>query len=183
MAEVFNEVKKHGDKAIQNYTQKFDGVSISKVELKDFENRKNDAISASLQRAIQRAYKNIYKFHKAQKTALIRVNTDYGVECWQDKKPIENVGIYIPGECSTFLNYFNVSYSSKKSQVVKILFCVLHQTKKVKFILQFSTPPNLCGVTAVMTVGGIQAIADLLWEQKVSLRFLLKFWTWKSIRH
>ena len=97
VAQVFNEVKSHGDKAIVNYTQKFDEVSISKIELKNFENSKNGTISASLQRAIQRAYKNIYKFHKAQKTAQIRVNTDYGVECWQDKKPIENVGIYIPG--------------------------------------------------------------------------------------
>ena len=76
VAEVFNEVRVHGDKAILNYTQKFDGVSISKIELEDFQNSKNDEISDSLQRAIQRAYKNIYKFHKAQKTAQIRVNTD-----------------------------------------------------------------------------------------------------------
>lgn len=161
VAQVFNEVKSHGDKAIVNYTQKFDEVSISKIELKNFENSKNGTISASLQRAIQRAYKNIYKFHKAQKTAQIRVNTDYGVECWQDKKPIENVGIYIPGgSAPLFSTILMLAIPAKIAGCKNIILCT-PPNKEGQIHPAILYTAKLCGVTAVMTVGGIQAIAGL----------------------
>ena len=161
VADVFNEVRAHGDKAIINYTQKFDGVSISKIELEDFQNSKNDEISDSLQRAIQRAYKNIYKFHKAQKTAQIRVNTDYGVECWQEKKPIENVGIYIPGgSAPLFSTILMLAIPAKIAGCKNIILCT-PPNKEGKIHPAILYTAKLCGVTAVMTVGGIQAIAGL----------------------
>jgi len=50
-----------------------------------------------LKKAIQNAKANIECFHKAQLTDKVQVTTQAGVECWQEKKPIEKVGLYIPG--------------------------------------------------------------------------------------
>ncbi|MAJ31086.1 MAG: hypothetical protein CMC18_00325 [Flavobacteriaceae bacterium] len=159
--EVFNEVKDNGDKAIIKYTKKFDGVSISKIELNNFKSTQDDSISASLKKAIQRAYKNIYKFHKAQKTAQIRVNTDYGVECWQDKKPIQEVGIYIPGgSAPLFSTILMLAIPAKIAGCKKIILCTPPNKEGVIHPAILYTA-KLCGVSSVITVGGIQAIAGL----------------------
>ena len=50
-----------------------------------------------LKEAIKIAKSNIEKFHTAQKTAKVFIETTDGVECWQEKRPIQKVGLYIPG--------------------------------------------------------------------------------------
>ena len=50
-----------------------------------------------MKKAIQNAKTNIASFHRAQLIDNIKVTTQEGVECWQEKKPIEKVGLYIPG--------------------------------------------------------------------------------------
>lgn len=85
--EVFEQVKEKGDKAIKEYTQKFDKVSIqhisvTKIEIQLAENN----VADKLKEAIQRAKQNIEVFHSAQKTPEIRIETEPGVNCWQEKK-------------------------------------------------------------------------------------------------
>ena len=87
VAEVFEQVKAKGDKAIKEYTQKFDKVSIqdisvTKIEIQLAENN----VADKLKEAIQRAKQNIEVFHSAQKTPVIRIETEPGVSCWQEKR-------------------------------------------------------------------------------------------------
>ena len=84
---IFDDVKRNGDDGIKRYTAIFDGVSlddlcVSAKEILDAEN----ALSDELKQAIQQAKKAIEKFHLAQKTSKVFVETVEGVECWQEKR-------------------------------------------------------------------------------------------------
>ena len=96
--EVFGAIQRRGDLAIQAYSEKFDGYRPERIEvdLADLKNAKNE-LSADLRAAIDRAYDNIYAFHKAQQTDRVQLDVQEGVSCWQEKRPIEKVGLYIPG--------------------------------------------------------------------------------------
>ena len=96
--QIFSEVKTQGDTAIHKYTKKYDKVEldsfiIGAAELKIAEKM----IAKELQAAIKLAKKNIEKFHLAQQDKNMVIETSNGVMCWRESRPIENVGIYIPG--------------------------------------------------------------------------------------
>ncbi|HSP40515.1 MAG TPA: histidinol dehydrogenase, partial [Gillisia sp.] len=96
--EVFSEIKKKGDQAISKYTSLFDGVNLENLEVAQSEiNDAEKDIAGDLKEAIILAHGNITRFHTAQRTEKISVTTTPGVECWQEKRPIEKVGLYIPG--------------------------------------------------------------------------------------
>ena len=96
--QVFNDVKNNGDSAIEKYTLKFDNVSLqSQVVDKSEIKNASKLVSEQLKQAIQIAKSNIENFHRAQKTNRVEVETTKGVTCWQEKRPIEKIGLYIPG--------------------------------------------------------------------------------------
>ena len=95
---IFKEVQSKGDFAVAKYTSLFDGVSVPELEVSQTEIATAIAtISKELKDAIQLAKSNIEKFHAAQKTSRIEVETIQGVNCWQEKRPIQKIGLYIPG--------------------------------------------------------------------------------------
>ena len=85
--QIFKEVKRNGDLAIKKYTSFFDAVKLenSKVAKEEFIESKK-FVSSELKSAIAIAKENIEKFHKAQKTDKIEIETSKGVICWQEKK-------------------------------------------------------------------------------------------------
>lgn len=92
---ILDDVESDGDAAIQKYTHKFDGVTPDSVTVDP------NAISVSLdpdvQEAIDTAMQNIYRFHREQFSMELEVETMNGVVCSRVAKPIERVGLYIPG--------------------------------------------------------------------------------------
>ena len=96
--QIFSEIKLKGDTAVKKYTQLFDGISIESllVSKNEIETAEKET-SEELKNAINLAKANIEKFHSAQKTERITVETTEGVVCWQEKRAIQKVGLYIPG--------------------------------------------------------------------------------------
>ena len=96
--QIFKEVQQKGDTAVSKYTNLFDGIKIKNILVTNEEIEKaKKEVSVELKEAIELAKNNIYKFHFAQKTTKIEVETTEGVSCWQEKRPIQKVGLYIPG--------------------------------------------------------------------------------------
>ncbi|OPZ79243.1 MAG: Histidinol dehydrogenase [Alphaproteobacteria bacterium ADurb.Bin438] len=91
-------VEQNKDKALLEMALKFDKAKISelKVSSKEIEEAVS-SIDPKLKEAIDIAYLNIKKFHESQRPSFKKTTTYYGIECWQDFKPIEKVGLYIPG--------------------------------------------------------------------------------------
>jgi len=162
VADVFRHVKERGDIAIREYTQKFD-----KSDLDDFEVSKkeiNDAITkvaVELQEAIRLAKSNIEKFHGAQKTGKIDLETMPGVQCWQEKRPIQKVGLYIPGGTAPlFSTVLMLAIPARLAGCNEIVLCSPpNKNGELDPTILFTA--QMCGVTKIFKVGGIQAIAGM----------------------
>ena len=159
--EVFAAVRSNGDAAVRKYSQKFDAYTPDQlmVAAQALANAKGE-LSAELVAAIDVAYENIYRFHEAQKTAPVRLDTQEGVSCWQEKKPIEKVGIYIPGGTAPlFSTVLMLAIPAQLAGCSQIVLCTPPNKSGVPAAIRYAA--QKCGVTLVAQIGGIQAIAAL----------------------
>ena len=159
---VFREIKAGGDTVVSSYTKKFDGVVLKDALVPSVEiEESNKLISNDLKAAIQQAKNNIEKFHKAQKTEKITVETADGVQCWQEKRPIQKVGLYIPGGTAPlFSTILMLAIPANIAGCKEIILCT-PPNKEGKVHPAILYAANLCGVTKIFKVGGIQAIASM----------------------
>ncbi|HDZ05913.1 hypothetical protein LCGC14_0122440 [marine sediment metagenome] len=159
---IFTEVAKDGDVMLKKYTEQFDKVTLENMLVSDIEIEEAKAlVSDELKSAIQLAKTNIEVFHKAQKTGRIEVETTTGVSCWQEKRPIQKVGLYIPGGTAPlFSTILMLAVPANIAGCSEIVLCS-PPDKKGKLNPAILYTANLCGVTKIVKVGGIQAIAGM----------------------
>ncbi|MET1259295.1 histidinol dehydrogenase [Flagellimonas sp. DF-77] len=159
---IFNEVALNGDATLKKYTERFDKVALERFEVSDEEvQAAQKQVSQELKEAIALAQANIKKFHAAQRTEAVKVETMPGVQCWQEKRPIQRVGLYIPGGTAPlFSTILMLAVPANLAGCEEIVLC---------------SPPNVngeldptilytaiqCGVTRIFKIGGIQAIAAM----------------------
>ena len=160
--QVFEDVQKNGDTAIKKYTKKFDKVAVKSLKVTQEEiSIAVEAVSRELKEAIQQAAANIEKFHRAQKTEKVYQETTPGVVCWQEKRPIEKVGLYIPGGTAPLLStVLMLAIPAKIAGCQEIILCSPPNFEG-KIANEILYTANLCGVTNIFRVGGIQAISGL----------------------
>ena len=95
---IIEEVREEGDAALKRYAEKFDHVSLDKLYLDSVEIETiASTIGRDQQRALEIAFQNIHKFHSTQLRRERVTETMPGVKCWREVRPIEKVGLYIPG--------------------------------------------------------------------------------------
>ncbi|ROW14256.1 hypothetical protein VPNG_04231 [Cytospora leucostoma] len=95
---IIEDVKKNGDKALLSYTHKFEkATSLTSPVLRAPFPEHLMQLPAETQKAIDLSYENIRKFHAAQQEEPLRVETMPGVVCSRFSRPIERVGLYVPG--------------------------------------------------------------------------------------
>ncbi|WP_026725841.1 histidinol dehydrogenase [Flavobacterium sasangense] len=160
--QIFKEVQQKGDKVIAKYASFFDGVTLENIQVtqEEIEIAKNE-VSTELKEAIQLAKSNIEQFHAAQKTDKIVVETTIGVICWQEKRPIQKVGLYIPGGTAPlFSTVLMLAVPAKLAGCQEIVLCS-PPDKNGKINAAILYAADLCGVTKIYKVGGIQAIAGM----------------------
>lgn len=159
---IFKEVKNGGDTVVKKYTEQFDKAKLSSFLVSEEEiNKASDSVSEELKQAILLAKTNIESFHAAQKTARIEVETMSGVQCWQEKRPIQKVGLYIPGGTAPlFSTILMLAVPAKIAGCQEIVLCTPpNKDGEVNPTILYAA--NLCGVTQIFKVGGIQAIAAM----------------------
>lgn len=159
---IFDDVKRNGDDGIKRYTAIFDGVSLDDLCVSEKEiSAAEKAISNELKAAIQQAKSAIEKFHLAQKTDKIFVETVEGVECWQEKRPIQKIGLYIPGGTAPlFSSVLMLGIPAQIAGCKEVVLCS-PPNKKGEINPAILYAAQLCGITKILKVGGIQAIAGL----------------------
>lgn len=159
---IFDDIKKNKDVAVKQYTQKFDKVVldtilVTKDEIEDAKLK----VSEELKEAINLAKKNIEAFHSAQKTTRVFVETTEGVSCWQEKRPIQKVGLYIPGGTAPlFSTILMLAIPAKIAGCREIVLCSPPgENGAIHPAILYTA--NLCGINKVCKVGGIQAVAGM----------------------
>ncbi|VEI59056.1 histidinol dehydrogenase [Pasteurella multocida] len=153
--EIKTNVLKNGDQALFELSEKFDKVKlesliISKAQIEQASSR----IPDELKQAIQTAKGNIERFHQAQKNQSVDIETQEGVRCQVLTRPIQKVGLYIPGGSAPLFS-------------TVLMLAVPAKIAGCKTIVLCSPPPiadeilytaNLCGVETIYAVGGAQAV-------------------------
>ena len=159
---IFKEVQQKGDQAVLKYTSLFDGINLNNFSVSDKEIKEAIAqISEDLKKAILLAKTNIEQFHTAQKTTKVEIETIEGVFCWQEKRAIQKVGLYIPGgSAPLFSTVLMLAVPAKIAGCKEIILCT-PPDKKGKINPAILYAAQLCGVTKIYKIGGIQAIAAM----------------------
>ncbi len=164
---IFKEIQAKGDTAVTKYTSLFDGITLENIEVTN--NEIVEAINLvfdDLKEAIAIAKSNIEKFHAAQKTSKVFVETIEGVQCWQEKRPIQKIGLYIPGGTAPlFSTVLMLAVPAKIAGCNEVVLCS-PPDKSGKINPAILYVAHLCGVTKILKVGGIQAIAGMTFGTK-----------------
>ncbi|RAV29100.1 histidinol dehydrogenase [Sinomicrobium soli] len=160
--EIFREVKDKGDRAVLKYTSLFDGVSPGSMVVTPAEiEAAGGMVSGELKEAIALARTNIEKFHAAQKTGRVTVTTTDGITCWQEKKPIQKIGLYIPGGTAPlFSTVLMLAVPAAIAGCGEIVLCS-PPDKQGNIHPAILYTAGLCGVNRILKVGGIQAVAGM----------------------
>lgn len=155
---ILAQVKANGDEAVRRYTEKFDGVSLDSLVLRDDKMQKAIAkLDQQTKDAFRKAAANIEKFHKPQLTTERPVETMKGVVCFREPRAIEKVGIYIPaGTAPLPSTVLMLGIPAKIAGCSELVLCT---PPPISPEIVFAA--GLCGITKIFQVGGAQAIAAM----------------------
>lgn len=168
VSQIFKEVQTKGDAAISKYTQLFDGITIENTLVTEQEIEfAINVVPKELKVAINLAKANIEKFHLAQKSEKIEVETTEGVLCWQEKRPIQKIGLYIPGGTAPlFSTVLMLAIPAKIANCREIIICS-PPNKMGEIHPAILYTAQLCGISKIYKVGGIQAIAAMTFGTEI----------------
>ena len=158
VSDIIKQVRQQGDGALFTLTEKFDGIRPATLSVSANEVDTACArLSEDMKAALEQAHRNITTFHLAQQQPTLRVETQTGVICEQVTRPVNSVGLYIPG-------------GSAPLPSTVLMLGVPAQIAGCRHIALCSPPPiadeilyvaKLCGINAIYNVGGSQAIAAM----------------------
>ena len=166
---IIQDIKKNKDLALLKYVKKFENkkanlksIIITKKTLKDAYN----SLSNESKKSLKLAYKRIFYYHSKQKKISYSFKDQLDSKFYIEWKPIENVGLYIPGGLASYPStVLMTAIPAKIAEVPNIMICVPSQngqTSKLTLAAAY-----LCGVNVVYNVGGAQAIAALAFGTKI----------------
>jgi len=159
---IIDDVRKRGDAALIDFAAKFDKAQLQETIVRPPYDPKSMGVTEEVRKAIDQAYANVYKFHKAQITdKTLSVETMPGVVCSRFARPIARVGLYVPGGTAILPS-------------TALMLGVPAQVAGCKEMV-LATPPrpdgsispevmyvaHLVGASAILKAGGAQAIAAL----------------------
>jgi histidinol dehydrogenase len=160
--EIIENVRKNGDEALKYYGRKFEKVELDEIVITEEEIASQASlVNRSEKRAIEIAFNNIFKFHQAQLKREKRLETTPGVSCWRETRPIERVGIYIPGGSAVLPSTFlMLGVPARIAGCKEIVVCTPPQPDgKLNPYIAYCA--QLLKIGSVYTCGGAQAIAAM----------------------
>lgn len=162
VSEIIKDVRARGDTALLEYTRRFDGADLKSLEVDAAEFAAADgALNTAQRAALERAISNVRRFHEAQLSDSLRVETSPGVICERHFRAIDAVGLYVPA---------GVAPLPSAAVMLAVPASIAGCPTRI-----ICTPPRkdgtadpavlvaakLCGVSRVFKVGGAQAIAAM----------------------
>ena len=155
---ILDDIKTRGSDAVLEYAKKFDGfesgsLRVSEEEFIEAGNKLDDKIK----RAIETAAFNIETFHLKQKPSSYEVETVPGVKCSREYRPIENVGLYVPGGSAVLPStMLMLGIPAKIAGCLRAVVCSPAKNGKINFPLLYAA--RICGIKEFYKIGGAQAI-------------------------
>lgn len=162
VGEIIDTVKAQGDKAVMEYTKKFDGIKPKFYEVP--REVINDALTEADQKfvdALLNAVENITAFHQRQKSQSFIDPHENGVILGQRVRGLEKVGLYVPGGTAAYPSSVLMNAIPAKIAGVKEIIMVTPPLKNGQPNKDILVAAAVCGVDRIFMAGGAQAVAAL----------------------
>ncbi|QRX63988.1 histidinol dehydrogenase [Dysgonomonadaceae bacterium zrk40] len=159
---MFYDIHRKGDKAVLAYSRKFDFPAQETLEVdQEVIAQAAERVPERLKQAIALAKKNIETFHRSQQEDVQKIETSPGVVCWRETRPIERVGIYIPGGTAPlFSTVLMLAVPARIAGCSEIVLCTPpNEEGEIHPAILYAAAQT--GVTRIFAVGGIQGIGAM----------------------
>ena len=162
VTDIIENVKANGDKALFEYCEKFDKVTLSSLEVSESEIEEAFEIAdPEFVKIVEEAAINIRAFHEKQVRNSFIISEKDGVITGQKVTPIEKVGLYVPGGTAAYPSTVLMDSIPAKIAGCQEIVMVTPPSKDGKVNPNILTAAKIAGVTRIFKVGGAQAIAAL----------------------
>ena len=164
---IIARVREEGDDALIGLAAEIDGVKLDRVDVgKDQIEAAAGKIEQSLKDAIELSVSNVRKFHEAQISKGVDIQTMSGVRCVQRNVPVQRVGLYIPGgSAPLFSTVIMLTVPAKVAGCPEIVLCT-PPDKSGNVAPEILYAASVCGVNKIFMAGGAQAVAAMAYGTK-----------------
>ena len=162
VAEIIKNVRENGDKALFEYCEKFDKVQLSSLAVtKEEIDEALSLVEPEFLEILEKAAKNIRKFHSRQVRNSFIINDEDGIVIGQKIIPVDRAGLYVPGGTAAYPSTVLMDAIPAKIAGCREVVMVTPPTKDGKVNPVILAAAYVAGIDRIFKVGGAQAIAAL----------------------
>ncbi|NCC67620.1 MAG: histidinol dehydrogenase [Clostridia bacterium] len=167
VAEIIAAVRKNGDRALKEYSKKFDGAALKRLEVTDRERREAmKYVDPKFVDILKEAAENIRAFHQCQKRTGYMLERRDGVILGQKITPLVRVGLYIPGGTASYPSTVLMNCIPAKIAGVSEIIMTTPPDKNSCVSPNIIAAAEIAGVDRIIKCGGAQAVAALAYGTK-----------------
>ena len=161
VSQIIGDVRKGKDRAVIEYTRRFDRVDLRSLEVSREEiDRAKEKVSPEFLEILEKAARNIREYHRMQVNTGFRMEKD-GIILGQKVTPIERVGIYVPGGTAAYPSTVLMDTIPAKIAGCRQIVMVTPPGKDGSVNPAILAAADVAGVDRIFKVGGAQAVAAL----------------------
>lgn len=162
VAEIIKSVRENGDKALFEYCEKFDKAQLSSLAVtKEEIDEALSLVEPEFLKILEKAAKNIRKFHSRQVRNSFIINDEDGIVIGQKIIPVDRAGLYVPGGTAAYPSTVLMDAIPAKIAGCREVVMVTPPTKDGKVNPVILAAAHVAGIDRIFKVGGAQAIAAL----------------------
>ncbi len=162
VSETIARVRAEGDAALLDYAQRFDGGAPANLRVPTAEiDEAMIRVDAEALAALQRAIDNVRRFHRAQVAPNLSIETSPGVRCERVFRPIDSVGLYVPGGSAPLPSALIMSAVPADIAGCPRRVVCSPGTQNGRIDPVILATARLCGIDEIFAIGGAQAIAAM----------------------
>ena len=162
VADIIYDVRKNGDSALFKYCEKFDKAKLSSLQVSEEEiDEAVEAVEPKFLEVLEKAAKNIRKFHEKQVRNSFIINDENGVVSGQKVIPVDRAGLYVPGGTAAYPSTVLMDSIPAKIAGCPEVVMVTPPNSEGKVNPVILAAAKIAGIDKIFKVGGAQAIAAL----------------------
>ena len=162
VADIIKNVRENGDKSLFEYCEKFDGARLSSLLVTNEEiDEAFSSVEPEFIAVLEKAAKNIRKFHEKQVRNSFIINDENGILMGQKVIPVDRAGLYVPGGTAAYPSTVLMDSIPAKIAGVPEVVMVTPPGKDGKVNPVILAAAKIAGVDKIFKLGGAQAVAAL----------------------
>ena len=162
VAEIIDNVRKNGDKALFEYCEKFDKASLTSLLVSEEEIAEAvESVEPEFLEILKKAAANIRKFHEKQVRNSFIINDENGIVIGQKIIPVDRAGLYVPGGTAAYPSTVLMDSIPAKIAGCREVVMVTPPNNEGKVNPVILAAAYVAGVDKIFKVGGAQAVAAL----------------------